>query len=83
MRKTIVHTLFYISAVVMLFASCAGKETYRIGVSQCAEGRWREKVNNEMLAAQHLYEQDVKVTLPTRLHQSRQPLSASGRKASP
>ena len=63
MRKTIVHTLFYITAVVMLFASCAGKETYRIGVSQCAEGRWREKVNNEMLAAQHLYEQDVKVTI--------------------
>ena len=49
MRKTIVHTLFYIAAVVLLFASCAGKETYRIGVSQCAEGRWREKVNNEML----------------------------------
>jgi ABC-type sugar transport system substrate-binding protein/AraC-like DNA-binding protein len=63
MRKTIVHTLLYIAAVVMLFASCAEKETYRIGVSQCAEGRWREKVNNEMLAAQHLYEQDVKVTI--------------------
>ena len=63
MLKTIVHTVLFISAVVFLFASCAERKEYRIGVSQCAEGRWREKVNNEMLAAQHLYEQDVKVTI--------------------
>ena len=63
MQKTFVRTLLYLSAVVLLFASCAERKEYRIGVSQCAEGRWREKVNNEMLAAQHLYEQDVKVTI--------------------
>jgi len=32
-------------------------------VSQCSGGQWREKVNQEMLAAQHLYEQNVKVTI--------------------
>ena len=63
MRRTIIRTVLYISAVGFLFASCAERKEYRIGVSQCAEGRWREKVNNEMLAAQHLYEQDVKVTI--------------------
>ena len=62
MQKTIVRTLFYI-VTVLLLVSCAERKEYRIGVSQCAEGQWREKVNNEMLAAQHLYEQDVKVTI--------------------
>ena len=36
---------------------------YRIGVSQCGGGQWRDKVNQEMLAAQHLYEQDVKISI--------------------
>ena len=36
---------------------------YHIGVSQCSIGYWRSKVNNEMLAAQHLFEQDVKVDI--------------------
>ena len=63
MKKTISRTLLCLSAVMLLFASCAEKKGYKIGVSQCAEGRWREKVNNEMLAAQHLYEKDVKVTI--------------------
>ena len=36
---------------------------YKIGVSQCVGGRWREKANNEMLAAQHLYGHDVKVVI--------------------
>lgn len=43
--------------------SCSDRKTYRIGVSQCAGGQWREKVNHEMLAAQHLYEEDVKVSI--------------------
>jgi len=47
-------------------AGCADSgTTYKIGVSQCAAGRWRNKVNQEMLAAQHLYEQNVKVTIAT------------------
>ncbi len=52
-----------LSLLLTLLASCSEKEVYRIGVSQCAEGRWREKVNNEMLAAQHLYDKDVKVII--------------------
>ena len=60
MRKTI---LLIIIAVVIL-SSCSQSATiYKIGVAQCSKGPWREKVNKEMLAAQHLYEYDVKVTI--------------------
>ena len=47
-------------ALTAVITSCSDSNTYRIGVSQCSAGAWREKVNNEMLAAQHLYEQAVK-----------------------
>lgn len=58
MKKTIVSLLLLIAVL----SSCQEKETnYNIAVSQCASGRWRDKVNSEMLAAQHLYEQNVKV----------------------
>ena len=46
-----------------LLASCSAEKTYKIGVSQCGAGQWREKANNEMLAAQHLYNQTVRVTI--------------------
>lgn len=46
-----------------LLASCSAEKTYKIGVSQCGPGQWREKVNSEMLAAQHLYDQNAKVTI--------------------
>lgn len=36
---------------------------YKIGVSQCVGGRWRDKANVEMLSAQHLYDNDVKVII--------------------
>ncbi len=36
---------------------------YKIGVSQCVGGRWRDKANVEMLSAQHLYDNDVKVVI--------------------
>lgn len=55
--------LKYIIIVAALLASCSTEKTYKIGVSQCGPGQWREKVNSEMLAAQHLYEQDVKVVI--------------------
>ena len=55
----VVYALFF----SMMLASCAEEKVYRIGVSQCGGGQWREKVNNEMLAAQHLYEQDVKISI--------------------
>ena len=62
----VMKRFFRIVCTVMLVSvcfSCSNRKTYRIGVSQCAGGRWREKVNHEMLAAQHLYEEDVKVSI--------------------
>lgn len=45
-----------IVACLLLLGSCAEKSSnYKIGVSQCAGGNWREKVNSELLSAQHLY----------------------------
>ena len=53
-----------IVALLVVLTSCSDSEkTYKIGVAQCSKGPWREKVNKEMLAAQHLYEHDVKVTI--------------------
>lgn len=53
-----------IVSMVVLLASCSdGRKTYRIGVSQCSAGPWRDKLNNEMLAAQHLYEADARVSI--------------------
>jgi ABC-type sugar transport system substrate-binding protein/AraC-like DNA-binding protein len=43
--------------------SCSGNKKYHIGVSQCVGGKWRDKVNEEMLAAQHLYQKDAKVDI--------------------
>lgn len=50
--------------LVLILAACSQQEhIYKIGVSQCSIGWWRSKVNNEMLAAQHLFDQDVKVEI--------------------
>lgn len=52
--------------LLVLFGSCSeNKRVYRIGVSQCASGRWRDKANSEMLAAQHLYEHHAQVSIAT------------------
>ena len=62
MHKLFLRTLLYL-IVVTLLASCTEAKVYKIGVAQCSKGPWREKVNQEMLAAQHLYEHDVKVSI--------------------
>ena len=50
--------------VLLALSGCTGGgHVYKIGVAQCSSGPWREKVNREMLAAQHLYEHDVKVCI--------------------
>ena len=55
---------FFILILAALLVSCSdGLKNYKIAVSQCSEGRWRNKVNQEMLAAQHLYEHDVKISI--------------------
>ena len=48
---------------LLAVSGCSSHYKYKIGVSQCVGGRWREKANIEMLSAQHLYDNDVKVTI--------------------
>ena len=56
--------LLFLFLVVLTLTACSDNEkVYKIGVAQCSKGRWREKVNQEMLAAQHLYERDVRVSI--------------------
>lgn len=54
---------FFIIALLATVACTQRTKEYRIGVSQCAGGQWRDKVNQEMLAAQHLYNHDAKVII--------------------
>lgn len=62
-----VKTLLCLSLLTALItlSGCSSRSSYKykIGVSQCVGGRWRDKVNNEMLSAQHLYDTDVKVCI--------------------
>ena len=46
-----------------MLTGCANNPRYHITVLQCSEGNWRNKLNNELLAAQHLYEEDVEVEI--------------------
>ncbi len=64
MQKTKTYnTLFILIATLILATGCTSGYKYKIGVSQCVGGRWREKANIEMLSAQHLYDNDVKVII--------------------
>ena len=63
MKTNIPRALLALLALTFLLLSCSEEKTHRIGVSQCGSGRWREKVNSEMLAAQHLYEQNAQVSI--------------------
>ena len=60
MKKAI---LLMLVGLMVLTACSDNEKTYKIGVAQCSKGPWREKVNQEMLAAQHLYEHDVQVNI--------------------
>ena len=63
-EKTMRKTLFLLAPVILFLTACSdGMKTYKIGMSQCAGGQWRDMVNQEMLAAQHLYEQNAQVTI--------------------
>ena len=62
MRKTVLH-LIILAAIIALSSCSGGEKGYKIGVSQCSGGRWREKVNSEMLAAQHLYDHPVSISI--------------------
>lgn len=63
-QKIMRKVILFIIALVVVLSSCSDSEKiYKIGVAQCSKGPWREKVNKEMLAAQHLYEHDVEVDI--------------------
>ena len=63
-KKIMRKILLVLLSVIVLLTSCSdSSKVYKIGVAQCSKGPWREKVNKEMLAAQHLYEHDVKVSI--------------------
>ncbi|WP_295439246.1 substrate-binding domain-containing protein [uncultured Prevotella sp.] len=57
------HTLLILFATLTLATNCTTNYKYKIGVSQCVGGRWRDKANIEMISAQHLYDTDVKVII--------------------
>lgn len=63
MKTKISNTLFILFATLVTLSGCTTNYKYKIGVSQCVGGRWREKANVEMLSAQHLYDTDVKVVI--------------------
>ena len=63
MKTKTYNTLFILLATLMLATGCTTNYKYKIGVSQCVGGRWRDKANIEMLSAQHLYDTDVKVII--------------------
>ena len=62
MHKTTLHLIIYV--ILAALTSCSvGKRPYKIAVAQCSDGLWRDKVNQEMLAAQHLYDEDAEVSI--------------------
>lgn len=63
MKTRISNTLFILFATLVTLSGCTTNYKYKIGVSQCVGGAWRDKANVEMLSAQHLYDNDVKVII--------------------
>ena len=63
MKTRISNTLFILLATLVALSGCTNHYKYKIGVSQCVGGAWRDKANVEMLSAQHLYDNDVKVII--------------------
>lgn len=65
MRYTakIIFYLIIFSCVLTTACSSDNDNRYRIGFSECVGGAWREKVNREMISAQHLYNNVVDVDI--------------------
>lgn len=59
MKRTIISTLsgIVILIVMSIMASCSSEENkYVIGVAQCSEDSWREKLNAELQASTYFYD---------------------------
>ena len=65
MRYTakIIFYLIIFSCVLTTACSSDNDNRYRIGFSECVGGAWREKVNREIISAQHLYNNVVDVDI--------------------
>lgn len=61
MKKYIIYN--FIIVTIVLSACTTKNKSYDIGVSQCSSGEWREKINNEMLSAQHLYDSEAEIKI--------------------
>ena len=62
MRKLYLH-LIILYGVTLLLTACSSGPRYHITVLQCSAGNWRFQLNNELMAAQHLFEEDVEVEI--------------------
>lgn len=62
MRKKFLYIILLYS-VTLLLAACSSGPRYHIAVLQCSVGNWRFQLNNELMAAQHLFEEDVEVEI--------------------
>ena len=62
-KKKIIFYLIIFSCVLTTACSSDNDNRYRIGFSECVGGAWREKVNREMISAQHLYNNVVDVDI--------------------
>ena len=62
MRKLFLH-LIILYSVTLLLTACNSGPRYHITVLQCSAGNWRFQLNNELMAAQHLFEEDVEVEI--------------------
>lgn len=68
-QKYLYRLVVVVSLLSIVWGCSPGKSyKYKIGVSQCVGGMWRDKANNEMLSAQHLYDTDVKVVITNADH---------------
>ncbi len=59
-----VTALVLTAAVSLCLASCGGEETHKrfvVGVSQCSEDTWRDKLNEELRIAATYYDVDLQI----------------------
>lgn len=59
-----VTTLVLTAAVSLCLASCAGEKAHKrfvVGVSQCSEDTWRDKLNEELRIAATFYDVDLQI----------------------
>lgn len=61
--KLFLYLIIFIACVLQTSCSNTEENRYRIGFSECVGGTWRDKVNQEMISAQHLYNNVVNVKI--------------------